>query len=168
MEDFNVRSFRLFFTYRIPEICCRICVWVDPFGDGNGRIGRLLEKWFLAEKLGERAWYIQSEKFYYRNVNSYYHNLSSLGMFYEKLDYTKSIPFLLMLPQALRDEGNRKHSNPLNPTTKISIPHFQINITIPTRMQPAPAANRAETGSFKIRTEKRRVTTMLALSMEAT
>jgi Fic family protein len=80
-------------------------VCIHPFGDGNGRIGRLLEKWFLAEKLGERAWYIQSEKFYYHHVNSYYHNLSRLGMFYEKLDFTKSIPFLLMLPQALREIG---------------------------------------------------------------
>ena len=55
-----------------------------------------------------------------------------------------------------------------NVHTHQSPSHFQINITIPTRMKPAPAANRAETGSFKIKTERRRVTTMLALSMEAT
>ncbi len=74
---------------------------IHPFGDGNGRISRLLEKWFLAEKLGERAWYVQSEKYYYKNVDSYYKNLSRLGLFYEGLDYEKSIPFLLMLPKSL-------------------------------------------------------------------
>jgi Fic family protein len=78
---------------------------IHPFGDGNGRISRLLEKWFLAEKLGERAWYIQSEKYYYKKVNEYYKNLARLGMFYEELDYAKSIPFLLMLPQSLNYEG---------------------------------------------------------------
>ena len=74
---------------------------IHPFGDGNGRISRLLEKWFLVEKLGERGWYIKSEKYYYTNVDSYYKNLARLGMFYEQLDYEKSIPFLLMLPNAL-------------------------------------------------------------------
>ena len=74
---------------------------IHPFSDGNGRISRLLEKWFLAEKLGERAWYIKSEKYYYKNVDSYYKNLSRLGFFYEGLEYEKSIPFLLMLPQSL-------------------------------------------------------------------
>ena len=78
---------------------------IHPFGDGNGRISRLLEKWFLAEKLGERAWYIQSEKYYYKQVNEYYKNLARLGMFYEELDYGKSIPFLLMLPQSLIYKG---------------------------------------------------------------
>ncbi|HMP30948.1 MAG TPA: Fic family protein, partial [Saprospiraceae bacterium] len=74
---------------------------IHPFGDGNGRISRLLEKWFLAEKLGDRAWYIKSEKYYYRKIESYYKNLARLGLFYEHLDYEKSIPFLLMLPQSL-------------------------------------------------------------------
>ncbi len=74
---------------------------IHPFGDGNGRISRLLEKWFLAEKLGESAWYIKSEKYYYKNVDNYYKNLSRLGLFYEQLDYSKALPFLLMLPQSL-------------------------------------------------------------------
>jgi Fic family protein len=78
---------------------------IHPFGDGNGRIARLLEKWFLAEKLGEGAWYIQSEKYYYQKVSEYYKNLARLGMFYEELDYKKSIPFLLMLSQSLIYEG---------------------------------------------------------------
>ncbi|PZF71883.1 Fic family protein [Taibaiella soli] len=74
---------------------------IHPFSDGNGRIARLLEKWFLAEKLGETAWYIQSEQYYYTHVNEYYKNLARLGLYYEALDYEKSIPFLLMLPQSL-------------------------------------------------------------------
>ena len=74
---------------------------IHPFDDGNGRTSRLIEKWFLAEKLGEKAWLISSEKNYYLQHQTYYNNLRAMGLEYELLDYSKVLPFLLMLPQAL-------------------------------------------------------------------
>ena len=78
-----------------------VFVKIHPFEDGNGRCSRLLEKWFLAQKLGEKAWLIQSEKNYYRQHQTYYQNIRRLGLEYEALDYTKALPFLQMLPQSL-------------------------------------------------------------------
>lgn len=74
---------------------------IHPFNDGNGRAARLLEKWFLAEKLGEISWYIQSEKYYYQNVNDYYKNLNRIGIFYDNLNYSNAEQFLQMLPNAI-------------------------------------------------------------------
>jgi len=82
-----------------------VFVNIHPFNDGNGRAARLLEKWFLVQKIGEIAWFIQSEKYYYHNVNNYYMNLNKLGMFYEKLDYEKVNSFLQMLPNAINYKG---------------------------------------------------------------
>lgn len=78
-----------------------VFVNIHPFNDGNGRAARLLEKWFIAEHLGEKVWYIKSEKYYYHYVDDYYKNLSRMGMFYEQIDYSKADPFLQMLPHAI-------------------------------------------------------------------
>ncbi len=79
-----------------------VFVNIHPFIDGNGRTTRLLEKWFLAKMLGEKAWFITSEKNYWNNRPSYYKNLQ-LGVNYYEVKYEKSIPFFLMLPNALKD-----------------------------------------------------------------
>ncbi len=76
-------------------------VKIHPWNDGNGRTARLLEKWFIAQMLGVKAWYLQSEKNYYSQHAFYYTNLRRLGLEYEQLDYTKAMPFLLMLPKCL-------------------------------------------------------------------
>lgn len=74
---------------------------IHPWNDGNGRSARLLEKWFLAQKLGAKAWFVQSEKMYYQQHQTYYTNIRALGIEYDFLNYEKALPFLLMLPQAL-------------------------------------------------------------------
>lgn len=78
-----------------------VFVKIHPFNDGNGRAARLIEKWFIARKLGEKAWYMPSELYYYDHLEQYYSSLASVGLFYENLEYEKGIPFLLMLPQCL-------------------------------------------------------------------
>ncbi|HQA75543.1 MAG TPA: Fic family protein [Salinivirgaceae bacterium] len=78
-----------------------ILVQIHPFADCNGRSARLLEKWFLAEKLGKNGWFIQSERLYQKRKTSYYKNVH-LGEDYNTINYNYCIPFLLMLPMALR------------------------------------------------------------------
>lgn len=79
-----------------------VFVKIHPWNDGNGRSGRLLEKWFLGQKLGDKAWFVPSERNYYEHHQTYYHNLRLLGLEYPELDYSKSLPFLLMLPNSLK------------------------------------------------------------------
>lgn len=78
-----------------------VFVKIHPWNDGNGRSGRLFEKWFLSEKLGQKAWFVQSEKNYYQNHQLYYKNLRVLGFEYDELDYSKAMPFLQMLTNSL-------------------------------------------------------------------
>lgn len=76
---------------------------IHPFRDGNGRAARLLEKWFLAEKLGGDFWKLSSEKFYKEHQSDYYNNIN-LGVNFYELNYDKCLPFLLMLPKSLENE----------------------------------------------------------------
>jgi Fic family protein len=78
-----------------------VFVKIHPWNDGNGRSARLIEKWFLAQKLGGKAWFLQSEKIYYNKHQTYYSNIRLLGLEYPTLDYNKALPFLLMLPSAV-------------------------------------------------------------------
>ena len=73
---------------------------IHPFMDGNGRAGRLLEKWFLSEKIGEIAWSIQSEQYYAKHRAEYYNKIH-IGYNYYTLKMDKCVPFLLMLPMSL-------------------------------------------------------------------
>jgi Fic family protein len=82
-----------------------VFVKIHPFEDGNGRTARLLEKWFVAEKLGDKAWFIQSEKSYYAQHQTYYNNLRRLGLAYDELKYALALPFLQMLPNAINYKG---------------------------------------------------------------
>lgn len=82
-----------------------VFVKIHPFDDGNGRTVRLLEKWFIAQKLGSKAWFVQSEKNYYDNHQTYYNNIRRLGLDYEELNYDEAMPFLKMLPEAISCKG---------------------------------------------------------------
>ena len=76
-------------------------VHIHPFRDGNGRAARLLEKWFIAEKLGKKFWKIPSEEYYKLNQKKYYETLN-LGVNYYELNYDKCLSFLEMLPNCLK------------------------------------------------------------------
>ena len=89
-------------TFYFASIIHLIFAHIHPFRDGNGRAARLLEKWFLTEKLGDQYWKIPSEKYYKDNQAKYYDNLN-LGVNYYELNYDTCIPFLLMLPDCLKN-----------------------------------------------------------------
>lgn len=88
-------------TFFYASMVHLVFIKIHPWNDGNGRCGRLIEKWFLAQKLGDNAWFIQSEKYYYQHHQIYYKNIRLLGLEYPELDYSKALPFLRMLPSAL-------------------------------------------------------------------
>jgi len=78
-----------------------VFVKIHPFQDGNGRTARLIEKWFLLERLGQKAITIQLEKNYYKRLRDYYKNIRKIGLEYNELDYLKSLDFLLMTVQGI-------------------------------------------------------------------
>lgn len=79
-----------------------IFVHIHPFGDGNGRSARLLEKWFLSQHLGTASWKLPSEAYIWTHREAYYQNLRVLGDEFYELNYDLCIPFLQMLPAAMK------------------------------------------------------------------
>jgi len=96
----NLDSYEIFYFASLIHL---VFVKIHPFQDGNGRTARLLEKWFLKEKLGNEAINIPSEKNYYNNLKDYYFNIKKIGLEYEELDYQNCIDFLLMLPNSMKN-----------------------------------------------------------------
>lgn len=95
-EELNIQE--VFFFAAMIHL---VFVKIHPWNDGNGRSARLIEKWFLAQKLGDKAWFVQSEKKYYQQHSIYYKNIRELGLEYIDLDYSKALPFLLMLSHSI-------------------------------------------------------------------
>jgi len=81
-----------------------VFVKIHPFQDGNGRTARLIEKWFLIEKIGRKATSVQLEKNYFKKLKDYYSNIRKVGLEYEDLDYSRSLDFLLMTAMGIDEQ----------------------------------------------------------------
>ncbi len=101
LQKKELNSFEIFYYASLIHL---VFVKIHPFQDGNGRTARLIEKWFLQEKIGDKANTIQLEKNYYKKRNDYYHNISKLGLEYEELNYKNSLDFLLMTVESINKE----------------------------------------------------------------
>src|SRR5690554_6844638 len=84
----DLNPFEIFYYASLIHL---VFVKIHPFQDGNGRTARLIEKWFLLEKIGEKANSIQLEKNYYTKLKDYYNNIKKLGLEYDELNYKKSL-----------------------------------------------------------------------------
>lgn len=102
IETLQQAKIDIFEAFYYAAMLHLVFVKIHPMQDGNGRTARLLEKWFLLEKLGEKAISIELEKNYYTNRQNYYDNIKKLGLDYEVLDYSKALDFLFMTISSLK------------------------------------------------------------------
>jgi len=98
LQDAELNPFEILYYASLLHL---VFVKIHPFQDGNGRTARLIEKWFLIEKIGQKASSVQLEKNYFKKLVDYYTNIRNLGIEYEELDYSKSLDFLLMTAQGI-------------------------------------------------------------------
>jgi Fic family protein len=85
-----------------------IFVHIHPFVDGNGRIARLLQKWYLLENGFEDAFYIQFEACFKDNRQLYYSSIN-LGVNYMELNYTKAGEFFRLVLEAVENKNDNKN-----------------------------------------------------------
>ena len=104
LEILQKRELNAFEIFYYAALIHLVFVKIHPFQDGNGRTARLIEKWFLLEKIGEKANSIRLEKNYYLKLSDYYNNIRKLGLEYEELNYKNSLDFLLMTVESLNAE----------------------------------------------------------------
>ncbi len=97
----DLNPFEIFYYASLLHL---VLVKIHPFQDGNGRTARLIEKWFLIEKIGQKATSVQLEKNYYKKQKDYYSNIRKIGLEYEDLDYSKCLDFLLMTVKGIDDQ----------------------------------------------------------------
>jgi Fic family protein len=97
----NLNPFEIFYYSSLVHL---VFVKIHPFQDGNGRTARLIEKWFLIEKIGEKATSVQLEKNYFKKLKDYYFNIRKIGLEYDDLDYSKCLDFLLMTVQGINEQ----------------------------------------------------------------
>ncbi len=98
----ELNPFEIFYYASLSHL---VFVKIHPFQDGNGRTARLIEKWFLIEKIGQKATSVQLEKNYYKRLKDYYSNIRMIGLEYEGLDYSKCLDFLLMTVKGIDDQN---------------------------------------------------------------
>ena len=98
----DLGAFEVFYYASIIHL---VFVKIHPFQDGNGRTARLIEKWFLIEKLGQKATSVQLEKNYFKHLKEYYSNIKVLGLEYDDLDYNKALDFLLMTVNGIDEQS---------------------------------------------------------------
>lgn len=98
LQNADLDCYQVFYYASLLHL---VFVKIHPFQDGNGRAARLLEKWFLKEKLTVKALAIPLEKNYYTQREVYYKNIRNLGLDYNELDYSKALEFLKMTISAV-------------------------------------------------------------------
>jgi Fic family protein len=77
----DLNPFEIFYYASLLHL---VFIKIHPFQDGNGRTARLIEKWFLIEKIGVKATSVQLEKNYFKKIKDYYLNIRKMGIEYEE------------------------------------------------------------------------------------